>query len=101
MEEGLKKCKRCGLLKSEGDFYSSRGKTRGECKKCTIKKNVRYQQKTEAWKHRWVNGDSTKSYLRDYYEKNKDKYRAYRKKFKEENPWYYKEYLMKKKNPRK
>lgn len=97
-ESDLKKCKKCGLKKQVADFYSSRGKTRGECKKCTIKKNVRYQQKIEAWKHRWIDEDRAKSYSRDYYEKNKQKYKDYRRKFKEENPWYYKEYLMKKKN---
>jgi hypothetical protein len=75
------------------------GKRRSECKACTIKKNVRYQNEVQAWKHRFVDNDEQRSYMIEYYAKNKAKFAEYRRKFRERNPGYYKEYSRKRKNP--
>jgi len=76
------------------------GKWRSECKACTIRKNVRYQKRTKAWMHRFVDNDEQRSYMVDYYAKNKEKFAEYRRKFKEKYPDYYKEYSRKRKNAR-
>lgn len=94
-----KKCRKCFKQKKLTDFYSYNGKPRGECKQCTIKNNVAYQKRTEAWKHRFLDDEKTKPYMKEYYSKNKEKFAGYRTKFREKNPQYYREYLMKKRNP--
>lgn len=93
MIENLKTCTKCHEIKSYEDFYICGGRTRSECKKCTIKRNVRYQKKTKAWKRRYVDDDARRIYMRDYYEKNKDKFAKYRTEFKERYPEYYKQYF--------
>jgi hypothetical protein len=60
--------------------------------------NVRYQRRVKAWENRFVDEEKTKSYMSDYYERNKEKFAKYRKKFKEKYPDYYKEYHRNKKN---
>ena len=95
----LKICTRCNQAKiAHMDFYMCQGKWRSECKRCTINKNVRYQKRVKAWKYRYVDHDEQKSYMVDYYAKNKDRFAGYRKKFKEKYPDYYKEYSRKRKN---
>ena len=99
MVKTIKICSRCNTPKdSILDFYICQGKWRSECKACTIKKNVRYQRRVEAWKYRFVDNDEKRSYMVDYYSKNKEKFAGYRKKFKEKYPEYYKEYSRKRKN---
>lgn len=95
----LKICSRCNEVKTaENDFYMCQGKRRSECKACTIKKNVRYQRKVEAWKHRYIDNDEQRVYMLEYYANNKEKFVEYRKRFKEKYPDYYKLYARKKKN---
>lgn len=65
---------------------------RSECKKCTIKKNVRYQREHESWKYRFVDNEEKKTYMSDYYAKNKEKFAEYRAKFREKHPDYFKMY---------
>jgi len=97
----LKICSKCNCAKiSHMDFYMCQGKWRSECKACTIRKNVRYQKRTKAWMHRFVDNDEQRSYMVDYYAKNKEKFAEYRRKFKEKYPDYYKEYSRKRKNAR-
>jgi len=79
------------------DFYMCQGKYRSECKACTIKKNVKHQKKTKAWKHRYLDNEEKRSYMVEYYAKNKDKFAEYRRKFKERYPNYYKEYNQRRK----
>lgn len=99
MTADVKTCSRCRLPKiASKDFYLCQGKWRSECKACTIKKNVRYQKRVKAWKHRYIDNDEQRSYMIDYYAKNKEKFAAYRKKFKEKYPEYYKEYSRKRKD---
>ena len=93
----LKTCSKCRNEKEETDFYRCLGKIRGECKKCTSKRNTLYQKKNEYWKRRYVDGDSARSYQREYYAKNKEKFAAYRAEFKLRYPDYYKEYFRKQK----
>lgn len=97
----LKICSRCHKEKNATtDFYISRGITRAECKKCTIQRNVLHQRKTQSWKTRFIDKDSTKSYMIEYYKKNKEKFAEYRRKFKERNPDYYRDYAQRLKNQR-
>jgi len=95
----LKICSKCNKAKiAYMDFYMCQGKWRSECKMCTIKKNVRYQKSVKAWKHRFIDNEEQRSYMVEYYAKNKEKFAGYRKKFKEKYPDYYKEYSRKRKN---
>jgi hypothetical protein len=50
--------------------------------------------------HRFVDNDEQRSYMVDYYSKNKEKFAEYRRKFKERYPEYHKEYARKRKNER-
>jgi len=93
----LKICSRCNCAKTEDCFYLCLGKIRSECKACTIRKNVKYQRQTKAWMHRFVDNDGQRSYMVDYYSKNKERFAAYRRKFREKYPEYYKEYARKRK----
>lgn len=97
----LKICSKCNCAKdSNTDFYMCQGRWRSECKACTISKNVRYQKRVKAWQHRFVDNDEQRSYMVDYYAKNKEKFAEYRRQFKERNPDYYKEYARRRKNER-
>ena len=101
MINDMKICSRCNTPKyALLDFYLCQGKWRSECKACTIKKNVRYQKRVEAWKHRYVDNDEKRLYMVEYYSKNKDKFAEYRKKFRAQHPEYYKEYSRRRKNER-
>jgi hypothetical protein len=59
---------------------------------------VIYQRKKKVWLHRFVDEAEQRSYMVDYYSKNKEKFAEYRRKFKERYPDYYKEYAIKRKN---
>jgi hypothetical protein len=97
--DDLKICSKCNCAKiASTDFYVCQGKWRSECKACTIRKNVRYQKRVKAWKHRFVDNDEQRSYMVEYYAKNKEKFAEYRRKFKEKYPDYYKEYARKQKH---
>lgn len=95
----LKVCTRChqskNLLK---DFYSSKGKIRSECKKCTISRNSRYQSKMKSWRFRFVDNDVKRSYMSEYYRKNKEKFAQYQDNFRKKNPDYFKNYARERKN---
>ncbi|MFI0477761.1 MAG: hypothetical protein ACH349_01360 [Candidatus Rhabdochlamydia sp.] len=98
VENDLKICSKCNCAKiADKDFYKCLGKRRSECKACTISKNVLYQKRIKAWKHRFVDNDEQKSYLVDYYAKNKEKFAEYRRKFREKYPEYHKHYSRKRK----
>ncbi len=95
----LKTCSHCFESKDKlKDFYMCVGKFRTECKSCTIKRNVRYQIKTEAWKHKYADAETRREYMRKYYADNKEKYARYRQEFRKKNPHYYKEYFRDRKN---
>jgi hypothetical protein len=99
MKSELKICSKCNAAKpAEGNFYVCRGQMRSECKACTISRNVIHQQRTKAWMHRFVDDEEKRSYMVDYYSKNKEKFAEYRRKFKERYPGYHKEYNRKRKN---
>lgn len=95
-----KTCSRCKSTKQEKDFYLCQGKLRSECKACTIKKNVAYQKQVKTWKHRFVDNDVHRSYMVEYYAKNKEKFAEYRRQFKVRYPEYYKEYARNRLNKR-
>lgn len=98
VDSDLKICSRCNRAKhGEDDFYMCQGKYRSECKACTIKKNVRYQQKTKSWRYRFVDNDEKRPYMADYYANHKKEFAEYRRKFLERNPDYHKEYARKRK----
>ena len=101
MEDEEKKiCSRCGEDKILfNDFYMCLGKLRSECKKCTIARNAKYQRKKRPWKKRFIDGDETRDYHKEYYQNNKEKYKEYRRCFMAKNPHYYREYFRNKKNP--
>lgn len=92
-----KTCARCNLDKPEELFYFSSGKRRSECKSCTIQRNVRYQKKVRAWKKRETDQESRRTYMRKYYEGNKERFAKYRENFRIRHPEYYKEYFRKRK----
>lgn len=90
----LKICSKCHQAKEAmTDYYLCSGRWRSECKMCTIKRNVRYQKKIKAWKYRYVDDDTRRLYMREYYAQNKEKFAQYRTEFKERYPEYYKEYF--------
>jgi len=94
----LKICSKCHQAKiMDKDFYLCSGRWRSECKACTIRRNVRYQRRIKSWKHRYLNDDTRRLYMREYYEKNKEKFVAYRAEFRLKYPEYYKEYFRKRK----
>ena len=94
-----RKCSKCHENKvQETDFYNCSGKYRSECKQCTIKKNVDYQRKIRTWDHRYVDNDEKRSYMVEYYAKNKEKFAEYRKQFRKRYPGYHTEYARNRKN---
>lgn len=94
-----KKCSKCKCVKNaHEDFYRCQGNIRSDCKKCAIKHNVAYQRKAKTWMHRHVDGDEQKSYMVDYYQKNKEKFAQYRRQFKERYPDYHRNYYLSRKN---
>lgn len=96
--EDQKSCSRCKVKKYLiSEFYVYQGKWRSECKACTIKKNVDYQKKTKAWKHRFVDREGRRSYMVEYYARNREKFAEYRKKLKKKYPKYYRDYARRKK----
>lgn len=95
----FKICSKCHQSKEiESGFYLCSGKRRSECKACTVKRNVKYQSKTQAWKYRFVDGDERRHYMREYYANNKEKFADYRAKFRDKYPEYYKDYFQNRKN---
>jgi len=97
--DNLKICSKCNEAKDKNaDYYFIKGNARSDCKKCTIKRNILYQRSVQKWKHRYVDNDTQRSYMVEYYRKNKEKFAAYRRKFKEEYPEYYKNYARARKN---
>lgn len=98
VESEWKVCSKCNATKlRDKDFYRCKGLLRRECKACTISKNIRYQRKIKAWKNKFVDGDEQRSYMVEYYRKNREKFAEYRRKFKEKYPDYYREYNRKRK----
>jgi GrpB-like predicted nucleotidyltransferase (UPF0157 family) len=94
----LKICSQCYEAKLPNEFYVSKGASRSECKACTKEKNMAYQRKTKAWKHRYVDDEGRKTYLSEYYKNNRDKFANYRKRFLKANPDYHHDYYMKNKD---
>jgi hypothetical protein len=101
MKGDLKICSKCHKAKDPSlDFYMCAGRWRSECKQCTIKRNIKYQKKTKAWKHRYGNDEDRKQYMREYYNRNKEKFAQYRSDFRDKHPEYYKEYFRTRKEKR-
>lgn len=93
--EHPRKCTRCGEIKDQHmDFYLCRNIVRSECKKCTIKRNVKYQKDNNSWKTHHGGDENRRAYMRSYYAKNKEKFSKYRKEFKEKYPDYYHNYFI-------
>lgn len=89
----MKKCKRCHQTKEAmTDFYMCSGKWRSECKKCTIKRNVKYQLQFKPWRSRYVDDNARRIYMRAYYKKNREKFAQYRADFIARNPEYFRDY---------
>lgn len=99
---GIVKLKRCTVCKVEKkvpkDFYYSKGIIRSACRKCTIRRNLAYQKRTESWKHRFVDEAKQRSYMVDYYARNKDKFVEYRRQFKIRRPNYFRDYERDRRN---
>lgn len=90
----LKICSKCHQEKeAKIDYYLCAGKWRSECKRCTIKRNVLYQNEIKSWKYRYENDEARRTYMREYYAKNKEKFAKYRDEFRLRHPEYYKEYF--------
>jgi len=94
----IKKCSDCNEDKDVRlDYYMCSGKYRSECKACTIKRNVKYQRETGAWKYRFADDEARKLSMRVYYAKNKEQFAKYRAEFKDRHPDYYRKYSKSKK----
>lgn len=90
----MKICSICHQDKPYDDYYCWRGTYRGECKKCTIRKNVKRKKEKGSGT---VDLDARRQYHREYYAKNKEKFKEYRKAFLERHPSYYKDQYQKSK----
>ena len=101
MKSDTKVCSRCSEEKSIGDYYLCQGNIRGECKRCTIVRNVRYQRENKSWMNRFVDENQQRTYMVDYYSRNKEKFAEYRRKFRDRNPDYYRNYGSKRKYEQK
>lgn len=100
--ERLKVCSQCKKEKNLfTDFYLCQGKWRGECKRCTIAKNAKYQKRMQSWRNREIDSSAMRAYQLDYYAQNKAKFAEYRQKFKEKHPEYHKLYARRKKNEKR
>lgn len=86
-----RKCNVCKHEKElEKDFYFSKGNYRGECKKCTSRKNSERAQRTGY--SRFKSAEARREHQREYYRQNKERFKVYRKRFLEKNPEYFKNY---------
>ncbi len=102
MSETKCTCQKCFEEKIlEKDFYTSKGKFRSDCKKCTVKRNVEYQRSLKTWMHRFVDEDQKRLYMHEYYANNKEKFAEYRRKFREKYPSYHKDYCRKRRQEMK
>lgn len=85
-----KVCTKCHKhLPIRESYYLCRGAYRSECKKCMIKRNIKYQRLHKTWKNRFIDNDQTRPYMREYYRNNKAKFAEYRRKFRERSPDYF------------
>ena len=92
-----KRCKMCGKKgEEETDFYCSCGAVRGECKECSIKRSYLVQKREKSWLERNMSEDRS-VYMKEYYQKNKERFARNRKAFVDNNPNYYREYYHKRK----
>jgi hypothetical protein len=94
MTREMKRCSRCRKMKNIfEDFYVCKGKHRADCKACTIKRNVKHQNRTQAWKKSF-GGDLElrRDYMREYYKNNKERYSVYRERFRKNHPNYHRDY---------
>lgn len=97
-EEVMATCKKCHISKRlYKDYYRSLNKIHSSCKKCMVRDNVAYQRRKKVWLYRFVDGDKTRSYAREYYAKNKDKFKVYRKTYALKHPEYHKMAMRRKK----
>lgn len=102
VNERLKVCSKCKVEKNLfTDFYLCQGKWRGECKRCTIAANAKYQKRMQSWRNREIDSSAIRSYQLEYYAQNKAKFAEYRQKFKEKHPEYHKLYARRKKNEKR
>lgn len=86
-----KQCSKCGKYKHpEEDFYMCQGRYRAECKRCTIKRNSKYQKLHKTWLTRNVDVEARREYMKEYYAANKQNFATYRERFRERNPSYWK-----------
>ena len=89
----IKICRTCRQAKIEQDaFYTCSGRSRSECKQCTIDRNGVYQKALKTWKDRYVDEDARRAYMREYYSTHKEKFAEYRQVFKARHPNYYRDY---------
>ena len=98
MNEPMKMCSRCEEVKCKiTDFYMCAGKFRSECKACTIKKNISYQQEKKKIPQDQIKLMKREAYMKSYYaqENVRKKYVHYRKKFRDKHPGYFKIYGQK------
>lgn len=97
--------KECTVCKKKvafpSGFYSSKGKTRSECKKCTSRRNTKHQKANKIYVPIALNpelAEHRKIYMKEYYAKHKEAFDGYRKKMILANPNYYRDYHRKQKN---
>lgn len=90
-----KKCSKCHEVKPISDFYTDKGRPRGDCKPCVSEINKAYSQRAKPWRTRFVDEEKTILYSKAYYKNNKAKYDAYAKEFHKANPSYRRDYYLK------
>lgn len=82
IEEGFKRCSRCGEIKPISEFYrykTSKDGLRSECKECQKAMQAEYYKanKDKIAEYLQANKDKKKAYNADYYKANKDKIADY------------------------
>ncbi len=92
----MKECIKCNSRKALEDFYTCYGMPRGECKDC-FKVYVKQSTKLRRNVEKLTSDPRPAIYLKEYYQKNKEKYREYSRQFKMRNPHYFKDYYRQRK----
>ena len=91
----MKKCPKCGIVKSLDEFHKSKDKKDGlksHCKKCVAvhskiyaeNNRIKIRETQKIWENK--NKDRVKTYQKKYYENNKNKIYEKNRKYKHNNP---------------
>lgn len=110
IEEGFKRCSRCGEVKPISEFYRNKRYKDGlmsECKACSIARvseyNAIHKEEKKAYNAEYyqANKDAIRKQIAEYYQDNKKKIKAYNAEYYQENKDKKKAYNANYKDPQK